>query len=321
MNWNCPHCGVTLAISEAQLGTGWSFSRCYKCGGFALVRRAEINVIKVDKAPPGERVLLPERSVDPLVGSLNKEATDKLTRHMPKTSIPIGDLIPPRFPDPLPEVVTQSQYTRFIPVGIISAACLALISGGYLIFHGSNIHASNAGRTNVALNNITNEPAQVIITDRVQQTANAPLKVLEPMPEDLAVQKPRAPVQASAQGQVLALSANTPIASLGAVATGAVAKNPARAADTNLSKLDSAKATLQVSSINRIVNIHSGPGLHFPVIAKTDPKMRYEVADWSDRWLKVVIDQAKKDPKKSPHVANLGWIQNNLVKVIPDAIP
>ncbi|MGZ3686951.1 MAG: hypothetical protein ACXVBW_01540, partial [Bdellovibrionota bacterium] len=75
MRWSCPHCGSNLGLADDKIGTGWSFSRCYKCGGFALIRKAEINLIKVDKAPPGERVLLPEASDEPM---LSQEAVQKI---------------------------------------------------------------------------------------------------------------------------------------------------------------------------------------------------------------------------------------------------
>ena len=75
MRWSCPHCGVNLAVADDKLGSGWSFSRCYKCGGFALVRRSEVNLIKVDKAPAGENVLIPEASETPM---LSNQATQKL---------------------------------------------------------------------------------------------------------------------------------------------------------------------------------------------------------------------------------------------------
>lgn len=81
MQWNCPHCGILLAISDDTMGTGWSFSRCYKCGGFALIRRTEVNVIKVDKAPLGERVILPEASHNPSVGLMSEGAMKNFSRH------------------------------------------------------------------------------------------------------------------------------------------------------------------------------------------------------------------------------------------------
>src|SRR5687767_11704308 len=120
MQWSCPHCGIALAITDETLGTGWSFSRCYKCGGFALIRRAEINVIKVDKAPPGERVILPEASMSPSQGLISEKATQKYAKHSSppiQTQLPISqqlqqtptltpkinyDITKAILPDPLP---------------------------------------------------------------------------------------------------------------------------------------------------------------------------------------------------------------------------
>src|SRR4051794_13335401 len=65
MRWNCPHCGTNLAVADDKLGSGWSFSRCYRCSGHALIRRSDVNLIKVNGAPNGERVLLPESSEQP----------------------------------------------------------------------------------------------------------------------------------------------------------------------------------------------------------------------------------------------------------------
>jgi hypothetical protein len=158
-----------LSVSEDTLGTGWSFSRCYKCGGFALIRRAEINIIKVDKAPPGERVILPEASKDPTTAMLSEDATQKLARHMafkPQKSekAPVQPPPPPqyavqnpnlqarhtnvagpstfpqtlqaassaRFPDPLPDTPVEAPRSKAIPVGIALTATMAITSGVYL---------------------------------------------------------------------------------------------------------------------------------------------------------------------------------------------
>src|SRR4051812_36679463 len=66
MRWGCPHCGTQLAIPDDKLESTWSFSRCYKCNGFSLVKKSEINLIKVDRAPSGESILLPEGTETPL---------------------------------------------------------------------------------------------------------------------------------------------------------------------------------------------------------------------------------------------------------------
>src|SRR4051812_36345995 len=121
MHWCCPHCGISLTVSEETLGTGWSFSRCYKCGGFALIRRAEVNIIKVDKAPPGERVILPEASKDPSTGMLSENATQKFAKHMGAKSRGENSTIqqtpPPLtyFPPLTPKAVSFDITTTSLP--------------------------------------------------------------------------------------------------------------------------------------------------------------------------------------------------------------
>lgn len=78
MRWNCPHCGTHLGIADDKMSTSWSFSRCYQCAGYALIRKSEVNIIKVDRAPAGEKVLLPESSENPL---LSEAATRTLNRY------------------------------------------------------------------------------------------------------------------------------------------------------------------------------------------------------------------------------------------------
>jgi hypothetical protein len=79
MRWNCPHCGVNLGIADDKMTTSWSFSRCYQCGGYALVRKSEVNIIKVDRVPPGEKIILPDSAENPL---LSETATRNLNRLM-----------------------------------------------------------------------------------------------------------------------------------------------------------------------------------------------------------------------------------------------
>lgn len=81
MRWNCPHCGTSLAVSDEKLGNGWAFSRCYKCAGFALVRKGDANLIKVDRAPAGEHVLLPEANED-ATALLSRQASEHLAHYV-----------------------------------------------------------------------------------------------------------------------------------------------------------------------------------------------------------------------------------------------
>ena len=174
MQWSCPHCGIHLALSMDKVGSGWSFSRCYKCGGFALIRKAEVNVIKVDKAPPGERVLLPEATETPAAGLTSEDASQKLAKHVaPKPSA-----LPPEFksrvellPDALPEIPKKGRKQNIIPVGITLAAALTLVSGYYLfgqaqiVWKKARQYASNEATA-----------SHTIITDEMQQSSMAPIR-------------------------------------------------------------------------------------------------------------------------------------------------
>jgi hypothetical protein len=166
MQWSCPHCGILLAVADDVIGTGWSFSRCYKCGGFALIRRAEVNIIKVDKAPPGERVILPEATAHPQKGMMNQTATQKMAKYSTSTPQAIVQskiqkassqtTTPPPFvsalqqamtmdisktqlPAPLPELTENSLKTKIIPAGIVFATLLIAVSGIYLVLEGQTL--------------------------------------------------------------------------------------------------------------------------------------------------------------------------------------
>jgi hypothetical protein len=83
MRWNCPHCGTSLAVSDDKLSSSWSFSRCFQCAGFALVRRSDAQTIKTERAPSGESVLLPESSETP-TAMLSQTALNNLNRILSK---------------------------------------------------------------------------------------------------------------------------------------------------------------------------------------------------------------------------------------------
>lgn len=58
MRWNCPHCQAALEVEDQQLQVGWNFSRCSSCRGHSMVRRTEVNVVRLDHAPgTGETVI------------------------------------------------------------------------------------------------------------------------------------------------------------------------------------------------------------------------------------------------------------------------
>lgn len=57
MNWACPHCFTELYVSDDRLTATWSFARCYLCAGLSLVKRGELNLLKIDRAPKSEPLI------------------------------------------------------------------------------------------------------------------------------------------------------------------------------------------------------------------------------------------------------------------------
>jgi hypothetical protein len=262
------------------MSPGWSFSRCYKCGGFALVRRAEINVIKVDKAPPGERVLLPESGDQPAGNHLNTGTTE-LLNHLTLPRIRPSDLgfdektpkkSPPRFPEIFKDGDLAKRNSKFVHLGLCSATFLVGISGSYLVI-GGNTSLKQVQETSAVERELRRTHTSTV--DLIQGT--------KPLMTDYVQQSSMAPIKA----ETVKFEAARP---------------------------EQGPKTLIVRATSKVVNIHNGPGINYPVIAKTTPKMRYAVADWSDRWFKVVFE----DPKVSPTGQSEGWIQNNLVKIVSE---
>lgn len=251
MRWNCPHCGVGLAISDEKVSTGWSFSRCYKCAGHALVRRSEINLIKVDKAPPGERVLLPEGSEEPM---MSQNASDNYHRVVADPSRPTANrtqvlstpsaaaVTPPQFTlptldttrnfgGPLPDPLPESRFSmpnvppRVLPVAMGVAGALAIGSGIYLYVQGMNLWNKARQSAPIAASESPIIPtAAVVQTDKVQTSAMAPSRSI-----------------------------------------------------TVQSRIAGAK-------------VYSGPGAEFSTIGVMDLHKNYRVSEWNERWFKVELD-------------------------------
>jgi hypothetical protein len=327
MQWSCPHCGVTLAVPFDTLGTGWSFSRCYKCGGFALIRRAEVNIIKVDKAPPGERVILPEAGTDLGAGLLNEEAAQKFAKHTSRSKAdkptikPAKSLTPPPPPQnlqkfdelehlsfgesdsdktPPEQSSVQELRKKTLPFGIVMAGLFAIASGIYLYNQGQSAYqkvktsASDSHiPTEQKISSISREPSSSENSAN-PQIANAPIerplsdRALAVKEEKLvAVQKLARPVITDQVQE----SAMAPVKS-------------------TMSVMPAASATMLVQTRLKRVSLHGGPGMQFPVTGIANPDIRYVVADWKDRWFKIALNSAGA-------LSDVGWIRNDLVQIMP----
>lgn len=158
MRWNCPHCLTMVSVSDEKIGTGWLFSKCYKCNGFSLVRRAEVEVVKVDGSPFDGKISVSSNAsgiqakIQEIVGE-KKEAEAKLaatvTESMTPTKSPARPEVRPASPIPriqanalfeelkaVDAVETQKKSPFHIIAGVIAVAAFA--SGAYLYFEGQS---------------------------------------------------------------------------------------------------------------------------------------------------------------------------------------
>ncbi len=330
MQWSCPHCGVSLAIPNEKVGAGWSFSRCYKCGGFALVRRTEVNIIKVDKAPPGERVLLPEASEDPATTMLSKKALNNFIKNdekIKKTQLqnldnfynPSGPTLSPRrasqesketkevkkntfditkatIPNPLPELPSETKRDSVIPIGIIVSTTMAVVSGFYLftqsqsLWHKARDMVKNGHRMMSTKNVPSENPTQSV------QAPHENTNEISLAKQDLSAPVVKPEIVDHVQQSAMA---------------------PMKIPPTPLNDpLNEKKEMLpQQSFVVKIrekrTSLHSGPGMNFPIIGTAGPEINYIATEWNNRWFKLLL----KD-QKSNHP--IGWIQNDSVQILSE---
>jgi hypothetical protein len=303
MRWNCPHCGVALAIANEKLGAGWAFSRCYHCGGFALIRRTDVNIIKIDQAPPGEAILLPEASENPL---LSEEATQHLfsarpvvkpgKRSVDRISIQDEPSSPPPFlrtsllsrdlPSPLPETTDKVEKKRWLKFGIGFSALLATGSGVYLYIQGQELWKKAWPTAQAQAKEASTSMAALIEADVVQAPA-LHAEVVDQLQHD-AAEAFEAPGAPEAPPPVLA----------------------------------PAPVKIRVVPKYKSSPLRAGPGLNYPVLGLVNPEFQYFVEEWKNDWFKVTLEapeagsvQALLTPKNpTKPLPKTAWIRNDLVQ-------
>lgn len=331
MRWNCPHCGVTLAIGEDKISGGWSFSRCYKCGGHALVRRAEINVIKVDRAPPGERVLLPEASENPRVG-LNQEAAQNFARASAQAqasqsaanataaalmaaagiaesgsanAIPgipsgISSAIPAMAGMPSMEVRGHSTraQSRMLPAAMGLAGAMAIGSGIYLYIQGQNLWNR---ATRVASRERVRDVSRDLSrndndSEQVATSQSAP-----------SVSIGRDIVREAREAREARDGRDSGMNAISEAAGMIASQNRAESANNNnsasVSGAISTELLIRVKSPS--TRVRTGPGIAFPLTGTANPALSYKVVEWKDRWFRI----ADMTDGRS-----LGWVRNDQVE-------
>jgi hypothetical protein len=345
MRWNCPHCGISLAVSDEKLDTSWSFSRCYKCAGFALVRRADSNLIKVDRAPAGEQVLLPEAHEEP-TGNLSRIAANHLAHYtgdkpvirpaqrrsisagvpdptlgkVPKPPIfpranPIAALkkeFKAGLPEPLPEEPIRSrQKTLNAAIGL--AGILAIASGIYLYVQGQALWES-ARESQTAESTVKGNPTAHANSNFGNASESA--EVIQAPPLTGTNTAAIAPTSAG--------SANA--ASIAAVAVAAVpiATPPQRLAEvadhihaSSMAPVRDVAHKMTIEVLTNNAHIHSGPGMNYPIVGTASNQAKYTVEDRRDRWFKIILENhAATSHGASLSAKKTAWIRNDLVRAI-----
>ncbi len=259
-----------------------------------MIRIGDSHAIKVEKAPANEKVILPEAFEQPL---LNKNAMERLMSYNGKpvirparrgqtnTEIPqpapvthtpsrVNSQPLRKFPDPLPEVPvstpTQSKIQKMLPVGIAVVGVIAIVSGIFLYIQGQKIFRKNRAPEKAAIS---------VTAPEVNVAAVAPQAIQAPNPEPVTDQIHE---KAMAPEKIITQDTKTQIN----------------------------EPKLLVKPKSHQVKIHSGPGLAYSVIGVANPNSNYVVADWNDRWFKVLI-VSKKSANESVH--EYGWLRNDHV--------
>ena len=332
MRWSCPHCGISLAVADEKFGPGWTFSRCYKCAGFGLVRKAEISVIKVDRAPAGENILLPEGIQD-----ISTAAIDQSSISSERT--PTVRPAKPRSPTPLQAAANEFKKTP--PVVIQKTQYIPEINGKPILPREKQAQAKPA----------TPKPASKSLVEKAPPpAANNPFGLPDPLPE---VPQRNRSIGMRLLPYAIGMAGLTTIASgiylyvqgqalwEKAHASAALkqerAQNPAKVSAANPTESPEViSATSLVSRTAEIrdelhqnamaparpaapeaaklvvqatisgVKLRSGPGLQYPVVANAETKLSYRVADWNDHWFKIVMPQDQ----------SFAWVRNDNVQLI-----
>jgi len=300
MRWNCPHCSVPLAVADDKVGTSLTFSRCYKCGGFAMIKRSEINLIKVDRAPMGERVLLPEQHESPTApgAMMSAQATQHLQQAMarpvikpsarlnrrgqeamPVPSEPV-ELTPSAaqevarnilaqtnafgLPDPLPKLsIPKSPRERLLPVAIALTGLLAIGSGIYLYLQGQALY----------------------------------LRASAPMVQN----------QQTQHGPAFSGRSVAKISDVSSIAVGQSA--PQRAPAVEPSSIGNLATVMNVRATIPGATLYSEPSTKSKTIKTANPSIPYDILEWKDAWVKLRLPTATASSESA-------WIKSEWIRAV-----
>jgi|GEM_PF-6408765 len=280
MLWNCPHCNIKLKVVDEKVGTGWTFSRCCKCAGIALIRKPEASVVKVDRVPSGESILLSE------ICELPQSTLSELSKN---PSIHVHDQ--PQSPvieNQDYRSVERAQTTQRRTMGAIITICavITVASGMYLYIESQN----------------RDEKAAII---------NEQASAEEPKVES---EEKTVPVETSANimNGPSTLAATTPSSNEEHEVVDQVSNQAMAPVRPTVVSEKPELAPLIVRPNAEDVEFRSEPGPDYEKIGKADSKQNYVVLDWSNQWFKVRLPSSNS-------AAQVGWVRADQVEVVSSA--
>ena len=325
MRWNCPHCATGLAISGEKLVDGWNFSRCYRCAGFALVRKSQVNLVKLDKAPVNERVLLSEApsqvsaSADPLV-TKNLEALRRPEQ--------LARLAPPPFIRPAPTVAPAQKVKPSAPTAIFHAppeVSQAIVTAQNAA---EAIKEQTPPQVEARLPEPKFPPSPIPAYTSHKTPKFSPSHFAFGIAAAIAIssgvslyRQGRDLLSTAEQARLSVERDNARRAALEAThASTSQEPAPYRLADSRsqvISDSVQSAAMAPTRTGNLLVQVavshailRAGPGVETLAIGRAQPAARYVVAEWKDRWFKIIL------PETSPKGPQTAWIRNDLVHLV-----
>jgi hypothetical protein len=295
-------------------------------------------VIKVDRAPAGENILLPEGIQDTSVSVIESKAHNVEPKAHINEQAPTVRPAKPRNPTPLQ--AAASEFKKSAPAVIQKTNYIPEINGKPVFPRGKPAP-------------VRAEPAQSVEKISVEkpraQSANNPFGLPDPLPEvpvkNRSVGMRLLPyaigitglttiasgIYLYIQGQALWEKAHAPSVKEETaqnptqVSTAAPTQSPEVISATSLvsrtaeirdevhqnamaparpAAPEAAKLVIQAKISG--VKLRSGPGLQYPVIANAETNLSYPVADWNDHWFKIVMPQDQ----------SFAWVRNDNVQLI-----
>ena len=116
-----------------------------------------------------------------------------------------------------------------------------------------------------------------------------------------------APVESTKKTLAIQAPALTQAVVTDSISRGAMAPDRQKEMQNQLA----AAASFEIEALSPRVQLRSGPGTQYSVVGTVAPAQKYAVADWSERWFRIVVEKNADGSGKS-----FAWVRNDLVRLV-----